>query len=146
MAKKGTNYEIIQRVSAVIDFILDGLSRHEIVQYSAQEWGINTRQTATYIAHANKKIGQMADKYERDAFNKIRARLERQYRVAVKAEDGHLARLLIQDMRKLYGFDKPEKMEFGGSIGLHPVQEELEKLSDKDLRAIAEMNINEEKK
>lgn len=38
------------------------------------------------------------------------------------------------------------ELEHSGSIGLHPIQSELEKLSDKDLLAIAEKNIIEDKK
>lgn len=106
MAKKATNYEIIQRVKTVIDFLLDGLSRYEILQYTAENWKLHTRQTDQYIEWANTRIGRMAKKTEEHAFNKIRARLERQYRRAVQKDDGRLVRMLIQDMRELYGFDK----------------------------------------
>jgi len=106
MAKKATNYEIIQRVKTVIDFLLDGLSRYEILQYTAKNWKLHTRQTDQYIEWANTRIARMAKKAEEHAFNKIRARLEREYRRAVQKQDGRLVRMLIQDMRDLYGFDK----------------------------------------
>jgi len=112
MAKKSTKAEVIERVKLIIDFLLDGFSRYEIMQYTAEEWGIATRQTDEYIKFANNRIRRLANKAEEKSFDKVRCRLERQYRRAVESKDGHLARLLIQDMRKLYGFDKPIKAGF----------------------------------
>jgi len=122
MAKKATNYEIIQRVKLVIDLLLDGLTRYEICHYASKPrdefydeegknsgWGMSFRQTDRYIRFANKRIERMANKAEQEAFDKIRTRIEKQYRRAVQAKDGHLARLLIQDMRKLYALDKAPK-------------------------------------
>ena len=109
MAKKATNYEIIQRVTRIIDFMLDGLSRYEIVQFGSKEWDITNRQVDDYIAYANKRIKIMADKIEEQAFSRTRNRLERQYRRAIQKDDGMLARLLIGDMRKLYSHDQAPK-------------------------------------
>jgi len=91
MAKKATNYEIILRVTRIIDFVLDGLSRYEIVQFGSKEWGITNRQVDDYIAYANKRISRMAEKIEEQSFNRIRNRLERQYRRAIQKGDGMLA-------------------------------------------------------
>jgi len=117
MAKKATNYEIIQRVTWVVDALLDGLTRYEICHYASKPtnqvhkngmpgWGMSNRQTDRYIRFANTRIGRMAEKAEEKAFDKIRARLEREYRRAVQKQDGRLVRMLLQDMRELYGFDK----------------------------------------
>ncbi len=105
--KKSTNAEVVQRIKFMVDLILDGLSSHEILQYTSVEWGgLSDRQIFEYISRANEKIELMAEKYQEEAFNKIRARLERQYRRALQIKDGYLARLLLQDMRKLYALDK----------------------------------------
>jgi len=109
MAKKATNYEIIQRVTRIIDFVLDGLSRYEIVQFGSKEWDITNRQVDDYIAYANKRISRMAEKIEEQSFSRTRNRLERQYRRAIQKGDGMLARLLIGDMRKLYSHDEAAK-------------------------------------
>lgn len=106
MAKKATNYEVIQRVKDVIDFLLDGLSRYEILEYARKNWDLSRAQSDIYIRRANIRIARMAKKAEEYAFDKIRARLEREYRRAVQKQDGRLVRMLIQDMRDLYGFDK----------------------------------------
>jgi len=106
---KGSNYQIVKRISEVIDFLLDGLTKHEIVRYASEEWRVGERQTETYLARANVKIEEIATKAQEGAFDKVRARLERQYRRAVQAGDGQLARLLILDMRRLYALDKAPK-------------------------------------
>lgn len=106
---KSSNYQIVKRVGTVIDFLLDGLSKHEIVRFTSDEWGVGSRQTEVYLQRANIKIEEIATKAQEGAFNKVRARLERQYRRAIQTEDGQLARLLILDMRRLYALDKPAK-------------------------------------
>ena len=106
---RSSNYQIVKRVGTVIDFLLDGLSKYEIVQYASKEWGITSRQLQTYLVRANAKIEEIATKAQEGAFDKVRVRLERQYRRAVQAEDGQLARLLILDMRRLYALDKAPK-------------------------------------
>jgi len=106
---KSSNYQIVKRISEVIDFLLDGLTKHEIVRYASEKWRVGERQTETYLARANVKIEEIATKAQEGAFDKIRARLERQYRRAVQAGDGQLARLLILDMRRLYALDKAPK-------------------------------------
>lgn len=111
MAKKSTKAEIINRVKIIIDFLLDGLSRYEILQYGSKKWDITGRQVDEYIAWANKRITRMAEKAEEKSYDRIRNRLERQYRRAVQNKDGSLARLLIKDIRELYAFDKPRKAE-----------------------------------
>lgn len=112
MAKKATNYEIIQRVTLVIDFLLDGLSRYEIQEYARNEWDLSRSPVDVYIGYANKRIERMASKVEQKAFDRIRVRLERQYRRAIqgKKKDGRLALLILDKMCKLYGLDKPIKV------------------------------------
>ena len=134
--KKSTKYEVIQRVKLVIDFLLDGLSSNEIIHYGSEKWKITGRQVETYIQYANKRIERMAGKAEQRAFDRIRARLERQYRRAIQKEDGQLARLLMQDIRKLYGLDKPEQKE----IKVEQITVELIPDNDEDEKVIRKIN------
>jgi len=106
MAKKATNYEIIQRVKLIVEFLLDGLSRYEIQQYAAKNWELTARPVDTYIAYANKRIGRLADKAEKKAFDLVRTRLERQYRRSCQKADGHLTLKVLDKMCKLYGLEK----------------------------------------
>jgi len=64
--------------------------------------------------------------------------------IAVKISPKHesINRILDSAKKEL----EPQSVKFSGSIGRHPIQDELDKLSDKHLFAIAEMSINEEKK
>jgi len=62
-----------------------------------------------YMEWANKRISREAKKDEAKMFDLVQKRLQRQYRRAVQNKDGHLARLILKDIRDLYGFDKPKK-------------------------------------
>ncbi len=146
MAKKSTNYEIIRRVKLVIDLILDGLSRYEIVQYGSEKWKITNRQVDDYIAYATKRIDRMAEKAEQKAFNRIRVRLERQYRRSIQKDDGRLTIIILDRMCRLYGLDQPSKIELGGNVGLHPVQDRLEDLTDAQLIGLSGVGIKPQMK
>ena len=110
MANKSTNYEIIQRVKLVIDFLLDGLSRYEILEYTRENWKLSRAQTDIYISRANTRIGRMANKAEQHSFDSIRVRLERQYRRSIQTKDSRLTLAVLDKMCKLYGLDKPIKI------------------------------------
>ena len=106
MAKKATNYEIIQRVKTIVEKLLDGWSRYEIQEYARENWDLSRSPVDVYIGYANKRIGRIADKAEKKAFDRVRARLERQYRIAVSKHDGHLTLKVLDKMCKLYGLEK----------------------------------------
>ena len=110
MANKSTNYEIIQRVKEVIGFLLDGLNRYEILEYTRENWELSRAQTDIYISRANTRIGRMAEQAEDKAFDRIRNRLERQYQSSIQDGDGRLTLAILDKMCKLYGLDKPIKI------------------------------------
>ena len=56
MAKKSTNAEARHRINRIAKLLSRGAVRSEIVQYSANEWGLKTRQTDYYIADARKLL------------------------------------------------------------------------------------------
>ena len=67
---------------------------------------------------ADERIRRDAEKAEQRAFSRVKNRYERQYRRAVQNKDGHLARLILADMRKLYGMDKPKKLALTGGLAI----------------------------
>lgn len=110
MAKKATNYEVTERVKRVVEFLLDGLSRYEIQEYARKEWEISRSPVDVLIRYANKRISRMAQISEEKSFDRIRLRLERQYKRAIDAKEIRTSLIAIEAMRKLYGFDKPIKI------------------------------------
>ena len=122
MAKKSTKAEVIRRVTLVRNMILDGLEAHEMLQYSTQpeeNWGVNLRMIYIYIKYANERIKRQAERDDVIMFYQVKRRLQRQYKRAVQNNEGQLARLLLKDMRELYGFDQPKKMpidEHGNAV------------------------------
>ena len=113
MPAKSPKAEIIRRVSKIVELLLDGFSRADILQNAAKMWGVAERTTDTYIASANERIKKQADETENEIFSLVRLRLENLYKKAIAANDRHLARLLLRDMTKLYGLEKPDRAKFG---------------------------------
>ncbi len=64
--------------------------------------------------------------------------------IAVKISPKHesINRILDSAKKEL----EPQSVKFSGTIGRHPIQDELDKLTDEQLIKIAEMSIVEEKK
>ena len=139
--KKSTRKELIERTSIMVGFLLDGLEPYEIRQYTSKEWEISGRQTDRYVLWANTRIQRAAERDDRHMLYTIKRRLVRQYRRAVQKGDGQLARLLIKDLRELYGFDKPKKVALTDPAGESEfslgMREKMAELSVNDLRRIA---------
>ena len=110
MAKKATNFEVSQRVKEVVEFLLDGLSRYEIQEHARKEWDISRSPVDVLIRYANKRITRMAEISQEKSFDRIRLRLERQYKRSIEANEIRTSLIAIEAMRKLYGFDKPIKI------------------------------------
>jgi len=113
---KSPKAEIIRRVSKIVELLLDGFSRADILQNAAKKWGVVERTIDTYIASANARIKKQAEETENEIFNVVRLRLENLYKKAIAANDRHLARLLLRDMTKLYGLDKSDRFKFGPNL------------------------------
>ena len=116
MAPKSDKAEITRRVSKVMELLLNGFSRAEILQNAAKMWGVAERTTDTYIASSNERIKKQAEEIEKEMFSLVQLRLESQYKKAIAANDRHLARLLLRDMTKLYGLDKSDRFKFGPNL------------------------------
>ncbi|MFQ5641806.1 MAG: hypothetical protein ACE5IR_27845 [bacterium] len=137
---KANKAEVERRTTVVVDLLLDGLRRHEILKYieKNENWGISNSQTDEYIAKANEVINNY-ESGNRDAkIKKTEQRLEKLLSRAISKKDFRLARLLIQDIRTLFGIDRPIKIapttpdgenEFTGiSEARQAVEEEISRL------------------
>lgn len=56
VATKSDNHERAERITSVVEMLVQGASRYQIVQYSAATWGINQRQTDDYLKWAREEI------------------------------------------------------------------------------------------
>jgi len=110
-APKSTKSEIEARVSKVIDLLCMGLSRSEIVQYSAKEWGIAPRQGDEYIAKATAELKKRAAFDRDEELAKARERLTWLYKKCISVQDFQRALAVQKELNALYGLYAPTKTD-----------------------------------
>lgn len=109
--RKATRLEIVSRIEIIASFLLKGTSRHDIVQYCSEKWGISTRHGDTYIKRAYKKI---SIHYSRNPTNTHEWHMEARRDLlanAIKIQDLSTARWALGDMAKLGGRYPDKKIE-----------------------------------
>ncbi len=128
---KATKVAKNQRIRAVLELLLSDTPRPDIMQYSANNWGLTTRQTDTYISWANDLVSEEAARLKTKAFEQHLAKRAMLRHKALKASDMRLAFEILKDESKL--------------LGLYPAKEskvtnlevDLGQLTDDQLQRIA---------
>ncbi len=129
---KATKAQKNSRTRAVYELLLSDTHRTDIMQYSANNWGLTTRQTDTYISWANDLISEEAARIKTKAFEQHLAKRGMLRHKALKAGDMRLAFEILRDETKL--------------LGLYPAKErtvtnlevDLGQLTDDQLQRIAQ--------
>ena len=130
-SKKSTKAEIDQRLTEIQELLLDGHTRHKILQYGSK-WKVSNRTVDEYIAQATALLKEINQASVQDNLAIITANQWKLYRSSVK--DGNLAtaRQILMDLAKLRGLEHQ-------TIN-HIIQDtrELADLSDADLEKMLE--------
>lgn len=105
---KTTAAEIEQRINKVFMLLLDGKTRYDILQYTATTYGINKRQTDSYIAEANALIEQEAEYIRTRHFGKAIAVLSRNIGDARQDKDWTNVVSSQRELDKLLSLYEPE--------------------------------------
>jgi len=111
VVNKATDAQALERRNQVLDMMLDGASRYAIVRYGTENWGITEHGVEKYIKKANAIISKQAERDVGKLIDKTQRRLERLLAKANNKNDLHTVRLVIKDIRDLYGLDRPAKIE-----------------------------------
>lgn len=98
------------RISEVINHLLSGSRRIEVVQYAAKMWGISTRQSDKLIANATAWIKASTAKTRDEWIADHLSSMAFVYRAAESAGDHHAAIKARQEIAKLLGLYPTEKM------------------------------------
>ncbi len=112
-----TKATVSQRVNIILETLLDGWSRYQIVQMASKEWGIVPRTADKYISRAHKIIHILSEREANRMADKCERRLERLYYKALKNGDLNLARNIIKDLRDMFGLDAPARLAFTDPTG-----------------------------
>ena len=114
MAKetKATDFEKEQRIDAVCEFLIKGLTTAQMFRYvsSKTDWGISARQLDNYISEAKEKI-KNSDNDKGFEIQRAKRRLEKLYIKNEDIEDFKECRAIIDTSAKLFGWNEPEKTE-----------------------------------
>ena len=112
MAKetKATDFEKDQRIDAVCEFLIKGLTTAQMFRYvsSKTDWGISARQLDNYISEAKQKI-KNSDNDKGFEIQRAKRRLEKLYIKNEDIEDFKECRAIIDTSAKLFGWNEAEK-------------------------------------
>lgn len=117
-AKKCSKAEKEIRISEVIELIARGYEHRDIVRYGEEKkWG-KADNVDKYIRLATAYLKKEAHFKRTDEIAKIRKRLNHVYHKALETKDLSTARLVLRDMRDMFGLDKePESGELTLKMG-----------------------------
>lgn len=107
-----TKAEKTKRVTEIVSLLLSGVSRGEILQYSANKgWGVAERTVDDYIAAANEEITAQAEDEIEAERGKMKMQLDDLYKRHMANKDFRGARLILRDRASLLGLDAPKKID-----------------------------------
>jgi len=98
---KSTNAQILERVKEVINLLINGNSREDIVQYCTAQWKIKERQTDTYIKKAKKHIEEKVEKEIDYNFNLTILRMNNLYKKSIDKKDYKTALSIQKELAQL---------------------------------------------
>lgn len=113
---KATKQEALVRTQQIMQMRAKGFRPYHIVQFTAKEWGIAKRQTYQYIKWADARLRRQTEKEEKKILVSVKTYLFNLLSEAQVDKDGHLARLIIKDIRDLYGIDAPKELNVGVTL------------------------------
>src|SRR5271157_382535 len=100
---KSTKAEKENRLTKINELLLNGYSRVDIVQYSAENWNINERQTDKYIREVKENITTHFNQTREENIGIALARRENLYKDAREKNEIRTALEVDKDLRKLQG-------------------------------------------
>ncbi len=110
ITKKSYASEVYGRVNEVVELILRGLYRKNIIQYGSK-WNVTNRTVDKYISMANALLKKQAQKDFNSNYAKVQRRYDSLYYNAIENEDYGLATAITEKYAKLTGVNEPEKQE-----------------------------------
>ena len=105
MGKKSTNTEVEERVNTVYQLLLESHSRFEIVQYGAENWGVQARQVDKYLARARQLIAADSEIKREEWLASAVSRLVQYEKRAGRNDNLMVAMKALETQAKLLQFD-----------------------------------------
>lgn len=125
--------EVEMRVSEIIDLLLLGKTRAEVLRYcSNRGWGISSRQIDKYIADAKEEIHEISRITATETMSLILKNLWDLYKKCLDKEDFSGARTILMDVAKLKGMAQETVTHI-----IQKPSEELVSMSEDDFDRLA---------
>ena len=98
-----TKRELQQRADEVLDLLLKGHRRGEIVEMLSLKWGVSQRTVDKAIARCNETFKKMAEISKIEHFNTALGQLQTLYRESMQQKDYNTALKVRMELNKLLG-------------------------------------------
>lgn len=129
---KPTAAQVEARVAEVVDLLLSGLTRTEVVRFTAKTWNINSRQTDEYLARAKKEIMEVNKATYEENLATMAKTLWREFRRSHEPKDRVAVLKLLSHIHGL-----------GSTKLIIEEKRELESLTDDELDELFESQMKE---
>lgn len=108
-----TSAEKLTRVHAVLDLLLGGFGRHQIIEFCRIEYKVTHHSTDIYIADAKAiMVEKFKETVDIDAFKAdIYTRLEHLYKMNIDIDDYKAAQGCLKDIREMLGLNASQKLD-----------------------------------
>lgn len=117
MGKRATKAQIAARINRIKLFLAQGEDTGAILRYAAEQWGVKSRQTETYIARAREALQTDFEALRPYALAEALAS-RRELRRKMKAAGDYRGVLYtLEDEAKLLGLYAPTRSEWTGKNG-----------------------------
>ena len=105
--KKATNHEMILRINAVQQLIVEGKPRRVILQYSADQWGCSTRAGDELMARARKAwVEELNSIDRREMVGEIASKFAHIYEKACDTRQLAVAHASMTALMKIMALDR----------------------------------------
>ena len=114
---KATNKEVFERVNVVIQLIIQGKTRDEILNYIVDEMNLSVQSAKLYYGKAWKRIKKQGELNRSKMIALAKRRYHDLYDKCYCIQDYRECRAIQADINKLAGLNAPDKHELTGKDG-----------------------------
>ena len=112
---KAEKHIVEQRINDLIQKLLRGDSREDILLYCSEKWNIGERQSDKYISRARDKLEKSVSRKIEYDYSKAVRRYEDLYRLSVEKKDYKTAVSINEKLTALQGLNKIQ-VEHSGDV------------------------------
>lgn len=118
MAGKASNIEAKERYEIILEMMIQGARRNEIIRFCSSKWDIGVRMAEKYMKAVNDEIVKQHEKNRDLLIGRAALRFEDLYKKNYKAGDYRECRMVQESLNKLSGLNEPTEVKVIGGVQL----------------------------